>query len=122
MQQTLGDLFSVPEGGSIFTYFYLFAQIAAHERLQQLVAVEAADEAAGVVVVGDIRRILGENVADELVDGVVPFDNKGMIHGSEDLLHFCFVVDRVKPSGCVFHVKPSLIQVLVPIIPKNTSL
>ena len=46
MQQTLGDLFSVPEGGSIFTYFCLFAQIAAHERLQQLVAVELADERA----------------------------------------------------------------------------
>ena len=97
-------------------------QVAGQQLLQQLVAVKAADEAAGVVVVGDVRRVLGEDVADELVDRVVAFDNKGMIHGSEDLLHFCFVVDRVKPSGCVFHVKPSLIQVLVPIIPKNTSL
>lgn len=100
----------------------LFVQIAGQQLLQQLIAVEAADEAAGVIVVGDIRRILGENVADELVDRVVAFDNKGMIHGSEDLLHFCFVVDRIKPSGCVFHAKPSLIQVLVFIIPKNTRL
>lgn len=97
-------------------------QVAGQQLLQQLVAVKAADEAAGVVVVGDVRRILREDVADELVDRVVAFDNKGMIHGSEDLFHFCFVVDRVKPSGCVFHVKPSLIQVLASIIPKNARL
>ena len=97
-------------------------QVAGQQLLQQLVAVKAADEAAGVVVVGDVRRVLGEDVADELVDRVVAFDNKGMIHGSEDLFHFCFVVDRVKPSGCVFHVKSSLIQVLASIIPKNARL
>lgn len=97
-------------------------QVAGQQLLQQLVAVKAADEAAGVVVVGDVRRILGEDVADELVDRVIAFDNKGMIHGSEDLLHLCFVVDRVKPPGCVFHVKSSLIQVLASIIPKNARL
>ena len=91
-------------GGSFrFPGLFLVLEIAAHQLLQQLIAVDAADERAGVVVVGDVRRVLGEDVADELVDRVVAFDNKGMIHGSEDLLHFCFVVDRVKPSGCVFH-------------------
>lgn len=36
----------------------LFVQIAGQQLLQQLIAVKAADETAGVVVVGDIRRIL----------------------------------------------------------------
>ena len=34
-------------------------QVAGQQLLQQLVAIEAADEAAGVVVVGDVRRVLG---------------------------------------------------------------
>ena len=37
----------------------LLVQVAGQQLLQQLVAVEAADEAAGVVVVGDVRRVLG---------------------------------------------------------------
>ena len=41
-----------------FVCCLFFVQIAGQQLLQQLIAVKAADETAGVVVVGDIRRIL----------------------------------------------------------------
>ena len=49
----------------------LVQQIILHQRLQQLVPVHLADEGAGVVVVGDIGGILGQDVTHDLVDGVV---------------------------------------------------
>ena len=64
----------------------LFVQIAGLQLLQQLVAVKTADEAAGVVVVGDIRRVLGEDVADELVDGIVSLFLQLVIDAHQDIV------------------------------------
>lgn len=41
--------------------------------LKQLVTVELADQAAGIVVVGNVGRILGQEITDYLIDGVIPF-------------------------------------------------
>ena len=41
--------------------------------LKQLVTVELADQAAGIVVVGNVGRILGQEITDYLIDGVKPF-------------------------------------------------
>ena len=41
------------------------------QRLQQVVAVNAADDGAGVLVGRDVGRVLRQDVADELIDGVV---------------------------------------------------
>ena len=40
-----------------------------------------------VVIVGDISRIFGEDIAHDLVDRVVSLYHKGIIYGIEDLLH-----------------------------------
>ena len=104
MQQTLGDLFSVPEGGSIFTYFCLFAQIAAHERLQQLVAVELADERAGVVVIRDIGGVLRQDIADDLVDGVIALFLQCPIDGRENLMDLCVLLrGNIEFPGKIVH-------------------
>ena len=42
----------------------------ADQRLQQVVAVNAADDGAGVLVGRDVGRVLRQDVADELIDGV----------------------------------------------------
>ena len=44
-------------------------QIVLDQSLQQLVPVNLADEGAGVVVVGDIGGVLGQDVTHDLVDG-----------------------------------------------------
>ena len=46
-------------------------QMLFHQLLRQLVPIETADQRTGVVVVGDIGGVLGENIAHDLVDGIV---------------------------------------------------
>lgn len=48
-------------------------EIVPHKLLKKLVAVQLADQTARVVVVGDVCRILGEQVTDDLVDRVITF-------------------------------------------------
>ena len=69
MQQTLGAAFTVSEGLYSDT-FRLLAEVAAHKRLQQLVAIQLADQRAGVVMVRDIGGVLRQDVAHDLVDGL----------------------------------------------------
>ena len=49
----------------------LFKQIALYQRAQKLVAVDLADQAAGIAVVGNVGGVLGEEVAYDLVDRIV---------------------------------------------------
>ena len=65
----------------------LIEQIMPHQLLQQLVAIQLTDQAAGIIVIGDIRRVLGENVADDLVDGVIALLGQRAIDLHQGLLH-----------------------------------
>jgi hypothetical protein len=49
----------------------LFAKIKDDQLLQEFVPVEPADEASRIVKVGDISRILRQDVSYDLIDGVV---------------------------------------------------
>jgi hypothetical protein len=86
----------------------LFAEIAHKELLQQIVSVDAADEAAGVIVVRDISGILGKNITDKLVDRVIALLLERIIHGRQYFLHLNLAVDGCKFSCGVFHVYPPL--------------
>ena len=72
----------------------------AYQFLQQLVPVNAADQAAGVVVVCDIGGVLGEDVAHDLVDGVVTLFPESVIHRGEDALHLFVRVIRDGKFSC----------------------
>jgi len=76
----------------------LHVQKIAHQCDHQLVAVDAADEAAGVFVVGDVGRILGKYVSDDLMEGVVSLVCliECLVYGRQDHLQFpiLFVPDR----------------------------
>ena len=46
-------------------------QIAADQLLQKLVPIQLADHAAGIVVVGNVGGIFGQQITNDLVDGIV---------------------------------------------------
>ena len=48
-----------------------------------------ADEGAGVIVGGDIGGVFAEDIANQLVDGIVALFLKGLIDGSQDVPNFC---------------------------------
>ena len=54
------------------------------ERLEQLIPIQLADESPGIVVVGDIGGVLGQDVTDDLVDGVIPLLLEGVIYGGQN--------------------------------------
>ena len=72
--------------------------------LKQLVTVELADQAAGSVVVGNVGRILRQEITDYLIDGVIPFFAEGAIYGGQNALHLLTTVFRYhKLDGIVIH-------------------
>ena len=66
----------------------LIEKIVPHKLLKKLIAVKLTDEAASVIVIGDIGRILGKNITDDLIDGVVALFGEGTVDLGENLLHF----------------------------------
>ena len=67
-------------------------QIFAHQNLHQLVPIDLTDHAPGTTIVGDIGGVLGEQIADDLIDGVVAFFVQGVEHTTEYGAHIVFVV------------------------------
>jgi len=67
-------------------------QVRFDEHVQQIVAVKPSDKSAGVVVVCNICRVLGKNIADYLVYRVVALFLKCVINCGKDLFHFGFLV------------------------------
>jgi hypothetical protein len=72
----------------------LIKQVVPDKLLKKLVAIELADEAASVIVVGDVGRILGKKIAHDLIDRIIALFREGAIDLREDLLHLRTVVDR----------------------------
>ena len=70
----------------------LLEQIFAHQRLHQFIPVDLADHTAGIVVVGDVGGILGQQVSNDLVDGIVAFFSQGFVHTTENTAHILFIV------------------------------
>ena len=69
-------------------------EIVPHKLLKKLITVQLADEAASVIVIRNVGRILRENISYNLVDGVVAHFRKRTIDLSENLLHFLVAVGR----------------------------
>ena len=65
------------------------------QRLQQVVAVNAADDGAGILVGRDVGRVLRQDVADELIDGVVALLLQRTVHLQHRLLdlHITVITD-----------------------------
>ena len=67
-------------------------EIVLHQFLQQLVSIQLADHAAGIVVVGDIGGIFRKQITDDLINGIVTFFLQGVEHRAQDPAHAIPVV------------------------------
>ena len=59
----------------------LFVKVILDQLLHKFIPVDTADERSGVVVIGNISGVLRENVADDLIYGVISLHHEGVIHG-----------------------------------------
>ena len=77
----------------------------ANKLLKQFVAVKLADEAASVVVIRDIGRVLREKIADDLVDWIIALLLQSVINRCQNALHFgILIIDQAKFSGSIEHL------------------
>lgn len=63
-------------------------KVEAHKLFQNFVAFQSANHAAGRIVAGDIRRIAGNNIADELSNRVIALGLQGIVDIQQDVLRF----------------------------------
>ena len=63
-------------------------KVEAHKLFQNFVAFQSANHAAGRIVAGDIRRIAGNNIADELSNRVIALGLQGTVDIQQDVLRF----------------------------------
>ena len=101
--QTSEAAFTVSEG-RYSDAFRLLSEVAAHKRLQQLVAIQLADQRAGVVMVRDIGGVLRQDVAHDLVDGIIALILQRGINGGQNMTDLSVLFLRnIKLSGKFFH-------------------
>ena len=72
----------------------LNGQIVADQFLHQFIPVHLTDHAAGIVVIGDIGGIFREQIADDLIDGIVTFLIQSIEDTTQDPAHILFVIAR----------------------------
>ena len=72
--------------------------------MQQLVAIQLADQRARAVVIRDIGGILREDIAYDLIDGVVALIFQRGINGRQDVADLSvLLLGNIKLSGKFFH-------------------
>ena len=87
----------------------LHLQIILHQHLQQLIAVDLADQRAGRIVVGDIGGILGEDIAHDLVDRIVALLLEGLLDSGEDMMDLLLLIlSGIELSGKLIHADTTL--------------
>jgi len=82
----------------------LLMEIFTHQNLEQLIAVDLADERAGLIMVGDIGGIFGQDIAYDLVDRVVAFFFKSLIHRQKNAMDLSILLlGKIKLAGKLVH-------------------
>lgn len=114
IHQTIPD----KKGTAIFRgSFVLFRgelqlQITLHQNLQKFIAVNFADQCTGVIMIGDIGGIFGQDISHDLVNGIVPFFTQSLIYGGKNVMSlFILFLCRVKLSGIFVHAGTTLLLV-----------
>jgi hypothetical protein len=79
-------------GKSLLAGLLIFEQIATHQLLQKLIAVELADHTAGIVIVRNIGGIFREDISYDLVDGIVALFIQCVEHSPQNTVHIVFFV------------------------------
>ena len=80
---------------------FLFKQIFPNQYLHQFITVNLADHAAGIIVVGDVGGILGQQIADDLVHRVVALFLQSVEDGTKGTAHIILVVAGYDKFLCI---------------------
>ena len=67
-------------------------KIILNQILQQGVAVDPADEVSGIVVGGDIGRILRQNISNQLIYGVIALFTKCLVNGEQYIPYLLLLI------------------------------
>ncbi len=70
----------------------LYSEVCLNELAHKLIAVDAADEGSCALMVGDICGVLGENIANQLVYGVIALFSESLINCGNDCVHLMILI------------------------------
>ena len=82
----------------------LLQQIALQKYLKQFISVQPTDQGSGVVVVGDVSWILAEDVAHDLIDGVIPLFLERIVDRGQNHFDFLVLVDVYAEFTGIIHL------------------
>ena len=110
-------------GVPVSNLYCLLAQIAFHQHLQQLIAVDLTDQGTGVVMICDVSGILGQNVTHDLIDRVIAFFLQSMIDRRHDLLDFFifFLID-VELTCQIYHIDTTFLPANLLVLYHNIAI
>ena len=87
------EAFAATKASQLTTqWLHLLEQILPHKHLHQLIPINFADFGSSAVVVGDIGGILGQKVADDLINGIVAFFSQCLVYITKNAPHIFGVV------------------------------
>lgn len=68
---------------SVHNAHVLLTEVRFHKNLQKLVAVNVSDQTSGIIVCGYVCRILGKNIAYDLIYGVIALFTQSVINNGK---------------------------------------
>ena len=79
-------------------------QLFLDQHLQQLVPVQLADQGAGAHVIGNVGGVLREDVANDLIDGVIPLFLQCLLDCGQNVINLhILIVHNTEFAGIVIH-------------------
>ena len=99
----------------------ILEQIALDQRLHQFIPVQLADHAASIIVVGNIGGIFCQQVANDLIDGVLTLFVQGVEHCAQNSRHIFLVIAGNCELNGVFRHRIDLLPNIKSIIPQKNS-
>ena len=96
-----------------FSEFPSLVQVLAHQNLQQLVPVDLANQGAGAQMVGDIGGVFGEDVAHDLVDGIIALFLQCLIDSGQNVADLSILIHGdLKFTGKIVHTDTTFLSLL----------
>ena len=85
----------------------LLFEIFAYQHLQQFITIDFTNHRTCVIVIGNVGGILGEDVTNNLIDGIISLLLQSLIDGGEDQADLgIFVYCDFKFTGKIIHRIP----------------
>ena len=97
----------------------LVKQITAHQLLEQFIPIQLADHTACIVIIGDISGVLCEQVADDLIDGVIAFFIQSIEYIPKYAAHILLVITGYGEFNSVVRHGIDLLKMITLIITQN---